>query len=345
MKSKISNIFSDIHPLYKKLLSIFFIIIVIYVMGTIGFLLLDSRYSFLEAFFMTVITVSTVGFGEVKPIDQPETMIFTIFLIVMGIGFLGYSVSTLISFVVEGKIKNTFRDHKMQKQIAKMKNHIIICGHGRLGRHAAMEFDKKKFPYVVIEKVESVTDKLKELGIPCINGSAEYDDTLIQAGIERAHGLIAALTDDTDNLFVTLTARRLNPDLYIISRVEFENSGIKLLSAGANKVMSPAKLAGRRMASLLVNPEVVNFLDVVLESKDLDLSMQEMKIVEDSDMDGVQIREANIPFELKVIGLRDISGKIKVNPLSSENLKAGMTLMILGENYKINEFKNQHKLV
>ncbi|MCP4726657.1 MAG: potassium channel protein [bacterium] len=314
-------------------------------MGTVGFMLLDERYTFLEAFFMTVITVSTVGFGEVKPIDQPGIMVFTIALIVMGIGFLGYSVSTLISFVVEGQIKNTFRDHKMQKQIEKLKNHIIICGHGRLGRHAAMEFDKKEVSYVVIEKEESVTNKLKEIGIPCISGSAEYDDTLIDAGIERAHGLIAALTDDTDNLFVTLTARRLNPELYIISRIEYENSGIKLLSAGANKVMSPAKLAGRRMASLLVSPEVINFLDVVMDHSDMNLSMQEITINEGSDLDGVEIKDSNIPYEIKVIGIKDLNGRTIVNPTSSTDLRSGMTLIVLGRNASINEFKKIHKIV
>lgn len=342
MKSKISSFILNIHPIYRKIISLVLIIFVIYLLGTLGFLLV-SDYSFIDALYLTVITLTTVGYTDYSP--DTVIKIYTIFLIGLGIGFLAYSVSTLISFVVEGQIKNTFRDHKMQKLISKLNNHIIICGHGRLGRHAASEFDKRHVSYVVIEKEEKITNKLKELGIPSINGNAEYDDTLIQAGIEKAHGLIAALTDDTDNLFVTLTARRLNPELYIISRVEFENSGIKLLSAGANKVMSPAQLAGRRMASLLVNPEVVNFLDVVMDHADMDLSMQEITINDGSDLDGVEIKDSNIPFEIKVIGLKDLNGKTTVNPLSSTDLRAGMTMIVLGQNASINEFKNIHKLV
>lgn len=199
------------------------------------------------------------------------------------------------------------------------------------------ELEEWNKPFVIIEHDQKIAEDLIARNKLCIHGSAVEDKVLLAAGVERAEGLISALSQDTDNLFVALTARRLNPDLLIISRVEYESSEVKLISAGADKVLSPTHIAGRRMATMLINPEVINFLDVVNEASDVNLTLQEYHIKEGSELDNVQIKDSNIPRELRIIGLRNPDGEMFVNPESSTLLKVGQVTIILGERSKMKE--------
>jgi len=314
---------NNIPELYRKLLFFILLIFSVTTIGTIGYMIIQPEYTFLDALLMTTITLSTVGYESVIPLTTDSSKAFTIFIFVTGVAILGYGVSSILSIIVEGQIKNTFRYRKMEKAIDKLSGHIILCGHGRLGNHAAYELEKWDKPCVTIEIKEEIVENLQAHNKLCIHGSAVEDEILIKAGIKRAQGLIAALSHDTDNLFVALTARRLNPDLVIISRAEYESSEVKLLSAGADKVLSPTHIAGRRMATMLINPEVVNFLDVVNEASDVDLTLQEYYITKDSWLDEVQIKDCKLSRDIRIIGLKDINGNMLVNPDSSTKLKAG----------------------
>lgn len=319
--------------IFKKILSILLLLLVIIVFGILGYTFIE-KYTFIESLWQTVITLSTVGFGELRPMSQSGKL-FSVFLILVGFAVFGYSLTSLTRIIVEGEIKNVFRNRKMEKDINNLKDHVIVCGCGRLGKQAVLELEKWKKPYVIIEADESVGANLQNSHKLVVIGDATEDETLIKAGIKNAMGLIAALTDDVKNLFVTLTARKLNPILTIVTKAEYDNAETKLLSAGANKIISPARIGGKRMASVLINPEVVNFLDVVISEKDIDLSMQEVKIHKNSIIEGLAIKDANIPREIKVIGLKKEDEGMIINPPSSAVLNANNILIVLGENIYI----------
>jgi len=334
-----------IPELYRRLLFFLLLIFFVIIVGTAGYMIIEPEYSdsVLDALYMTTITLATVGYEEVFPLGD-AAKIFTIFLIAIGITTLGYGISSITSLIVEGQIKNTFRDRKMEKSINKLKNHIIVCGYGRLGGHAVKELKNWNISYVIIEHNQKVAESLKENNELCIHGNAVEDSVLIAAGVEHASGLISALAHDTDNLFVALTARRLNPNLEIVARSEHENAEVKLISAGANKVISPTRIAGRRMASMLISPEVVNFLDVVVDASELNLTLQELHIKEGTSLDGVPIKDCCIPRELRIIGLKEPGGRMIVNPVAGTVLKPGQILILLGEKAKIDELKKNNTL-
>ncbi|MCK5342542.1 MAG: potassium channel protein, partial [Candidatus Heimdallarchaeota archaeon] len=280
--------------------------------------------------------------GELREMSQPGR-IFTIVLIMFGFALFGYSLTSLTRIVVEGEIRNIFRNRKIEKEISNMKNHVILCGHGRLGREIAGELKKWRKEYVVIEMDETVGQELIDQHVPVVIGDATEDETLIKAGIKDAEGAIAALTDDVKNLFVTLTARKLNPGLTIVTKADQEGSEAKLISAGANKVISPAQIGGRRMASVLINPEVINFLDVVVSEKEFDLSMQEVRIQKNSIIEGLPIKDAQIPREIKVIGMKKGDGNMQINPPATQELSADSVLIVLGENVYIEKLLGMAK--
>jgi len=319
--------------IFRKILSILLLLLVIIILGILGYTFIE-KYTFVESLWQTVITISTVGFGEVRTMSTIGRL-FSVFLIIVGFAAFGYSLTSLTRIIVEGEIKNVFRNRKMEKNINNLKDHVILCGYGRLGKQAALELEKWKKPYVIIEADENISVHLQDSSKYFVIGDATEDETLIRAGIKNAMGLIATLTDDVKNLFVTLTARKLNPVLTIVTKAEEDSSEAKLLSAGANKIISPAQIGGKRMASVLINPEVINFLDVVISEKDIDLSMQEVKIHKNSIIEGLAIKDANIPREIKVIGLKKEDEGMIINPASNAVLNANDILIVLGENIYI----------
>ena len=325
----------------KRVFLILLLIVAIIMIGILGFVFIE-KWSFFEALWQTVITLSTVGFGELRPMSGSGRL-FTVFLILMGLTVFGYSLTTLTRIIIEGEIKNIFRNRKMEKKISKLKNHIIICGYGSVGQHTASELKKWKKPYVVIEINENVSKHLRDGSELVVIGDATEDEYLVKAGIKNAAGLITTLTDDVKNLFVTLTARKLNPNLIIVTKAEEDISESKLLSAGANKVISPAQIGGRRMASVLIHPEIVNFLDVMVSEKDIDLSMREVRINKNSILEGLAIKDANIPREIKVIGFKKEDEEMIVNPPATATLTANGILIVLGENVFVEKLINMAK--
>jgi voltage-gated potassium channel len=235
--------------------------------GTIGFHQFEN-WDLVDSFYATIITMTTVGYGDFSPATD-EGRLFTIFLSLIAVGVGGYAITSIASFVIEGNFHRFIQGKRVDKQIVRMKEHYILCGAGRMGRQIAVEFYKTKVPFVVIEQSPGVLEELlREVEIPYVQGDATQDDVLRLAGVERARGLVATLSDDKDNVFITLSARSLNPNLRIISRVSLEKNRKKLQKAGANVIISPDEVSGRRMVSEMFHSEVVTLLDEMLRAEE-----------------------------------------------------------------------------
>lgn len=260
--------------------------------GTAGYMLIEGWHVH-DALFMTVTTMSTVGYGEVHPLSRAGER-FTVVLIFAGVGLLAYAFSTIADFIVAGELRGFLRKRRLQGAIDNMQNHFIICGFGRVGREIATTLRESGRPAVVIEQNQALIQYLEEAGYNFIQGDATLDASLQQAGIERARGLCTCLPNDADNLFAVLTARMLNPSLYIVSRANIEENEEKFKVAGANQTINPYTIAGARMASQLLQPTVAEFLDAAMQRNVPDLNILEFAIAGGSAIDGQTVAESNI---------------------------------------------------
>lgn len=299
--------------------------------GIIGYFLLFG-YSFVDAFYMTVITVTTVGFGEVHPFTSEEK-VFTIFLILSSLFTFGYAVSSFSEYLISGDFFHQLKIKRVQKQIELLDGHIIVCGFGRNGKQALAKLKSYKRNVVVIEKNKELIKLLDESKVLNVEGDATSDDTLLKAGINKAKFLITALPSDADNLFVVLTANQLNNQCKIISRASKETTYNKLKIAGASNVIMPDKLGGDHMASLVVTPDVIEFVDRLTIDGDTSANL------EDIDIDGLPKEYLNktiLDLDLRrktgctVIGYKTADNEYIINPESSLKLEAGGNLIVLG---------------
>jgi voltage-gated potassium channel len=313
--------------IYKIIALVAFIITV----GTLGYMWL-SNYSFVDALYMTVITVTTVGFGEVKPFT-PEEKIFTIFLILTSITVFGYAVSTFSEFLVSGKLFDHFKHKRVEKQINKLVGHTIVCGYGRNGKQAISKLKNYGKQYVVIEKSRVLIEKLDLEGVLNVEGDSTTDEFLLKAGILKASNLITALPSDADNLFVVLSARQLNKGCKIISRASKETSYSKLKIAGADNVIMPDKLGGDHMASLVVTPDVIEFVDRLTIEGETTANLEEIDVDE---LPQIYLGKTILDLDLRkktgctVIGLRNPDKDYIINPESDSILIKGSHLIVLG---------------
>ncbi len=305
------------------------------VIGTIGFARLPG-WSVSDGFYMTMITITSVGYGEVRPLDEGGRLFATV-LLVGSVTALGIWFALITATIVELDLAHTFRKRRIMKRLEQLSGHVIICGAGRMGRQVVMEMAKARVPFVVIEIDPDRAEEIRELDESAlvVEADATLDDTLVTAGIGRARGLVAALSADTDNVFVCLTARDLQPSLQIVARAYDENARSKLRKAGADHVVSPNITGGIRMASVLLRPQVMSFLDVVTRSEDMDLLLEEVGVPEDSPLSGHTLAEAEIPQKTGLIVLAikhggDRGASFLYNPGSNEMVRAGDTLIVLG---------------
>ena len=299
--------------------------------GTAGYMAIEG-WQFLDALYMTVITLGTVGFKEVHDLSNAGKM-FTIGLIIFGVSVLGYIVGSLAQIMFEGQIQRIIGRKKVERKIEALQDHYIICGFGRIGALICREFAAKPIPFLVIEKHPEVHEKLHQEEYLHIRGDATEDETLLRAGIKRAKGLISVVTSDTENVYITLTARGLNPDLFILARSGEEGSDIKLKRAGANKVVSPYLIGGSRMAQAILRPNVVDFIEIATGREHLDLQMEEILIPEKSAFIGENLVTSGFRKETGVIivGIKKASGKMVFNPNPHTKIEALDTLIVLGE--------------
>lgn len=260
--------------------------------GTIGYHLIEG-WSFTESVYMTIITLTTVGFGEVRPLT-PRGRHFTIVFLIISVATVGFSISTVISFLFEGQIVMTMRERKMDKQLRKIHNHYIVCGAGDIGREVVREFQRAGTPFLVIERDPQHSELADDEDVLFITGDASEEGVLGHARIEQAAGLVAVLPSDADNVFVTLTARQMHPEITIIAKGTDEHATAKLRRAGADRVITPAKIAGRRIASSILRPSVVSFLDVIVDDNEEAMRMEEFLVSESSPLAEKTLREADI---------------------------------------------------
>ena len=311
----------------KALLLLFFVVTT----GVIGYMYL-SGYSFVNALYMTVITVSTVGFAEVEPLNDQEKL-FTIFLITTSIISFGYTVSAFTEYIISGQLFQQLKLKKVQKKIEKLNGHTIICGFGRNGKQSMIKLQNYKQDFVIIEKADDVINTIDLDGYLNVQGDATTDEVLIRAGIERANNLITALPSDADNLFVVLSARQLNANCRIISRASNESSYDKLKIAGANNVIMPDKLGGDHMASLVVTPDVIEFVGRLTIEGETTANLEEISV---NDLPQKYLYKTILDLDLRkktgctVIGFKTPDGNYIINPEASIELKEDAHLIVLG---------------
>jgi voltage-gated potassium channel len=281
---------------------------------------------------MTVITLATVGFQEVHNLSDAGR-VFTILLIVFGVSVLGYTVGKLAQIMFEGQFQRFLGRKKVEKSIEELRDHYIVCGYGRIGALICREFAAKPIPFVVVESNPAVLEKLEKEGVLFLRGNATEDETLLKAGIMRAKGLVSVVTSDTENVYITLTARGLNQNLYILVRSGDPGSEIKLQRAGANKVVSPYHIGGNRMAQAILRPNVVDFIEIATGREHMDLQMEEIFIPERSPFAGQNLLDAGLRRDTGVIivGIKKENGKMVFNPGGTSKLDAKDTLIVLGQ--------------
>jgi len=264
----------------------------LFLLSVIGYRWLED-FTWSESVYMTVITLSTVGFGEVKPLT-PEGRIFTAMIILMGVITIAVLFSTLTEYIIAGELTGTINTRRLMQKIKKLQNHYIVCGFGRVGEQVAAELSNLGMPCVVVDQDKTAIEQCEIQHLNYIEGDATENETLLQAGIERARGLVAALSSDAENVFVVLGARSLNPDLTIVGRSTGEESEEKLRMAGTDWVVSPYRMAGYRSVNQLTRPHVTDFLDTAMRSKGLDLWLDEIRVSPQSILVSQSMGEAEI---------------------------------------------------
>lgn len=298
--------------------------------GTLGYILIEG-WTLREALYMTIITVTTVGYSEVNPLSAAGEY-FTMFVALAGAGTAFYLLLATTEYIVEGHLRRFLTERKMERDIKKLKDHYILCGYSLVGENVAEEFEKSKTPFVV---VESNPERLKDCldrGYYCIEGDASSKDVLYMAGVDRARGLVAAFDSDADNVFVVLTARVLNKNLIIVAQSVFDESREKLLHAGANRVVSPSSIGGKRMAAMLLRPLVSEYIDVVSLGDEIEFRLEGLEITKDSSVRGKTIGEADIRERTGavILAVKKKTGDFNTAPTSKTVLEESDELVVLG---------------
>ncbi len=306
--------------------------IIILITGTLGYMLIED-WSFLDALYMTVITISTVGYSEVNPV-HPAGRVFTIGLVFIGVGFTLYVAGAIVQFMVEGNIRKLLGRRRLENRIQHLKNHYIVCGYGRIGRVLCSNMrQSSSLGIVAIDQDPDLVANMDQDGILYVRGDATDETCLKHAGIERAKGLVAVLATDTDNVFLVLTARQLNPDLYIVARASQSHAMPKLKAAGADTVESPYEMGAIRMAQRILRPTVTSFLDLAFEHARKDIQMEEIPIRHDSKLTNLMLKDSGIrqKYNLILIAIKNAEGKMIFNPSFETLIKGGDTVIAIGE--------------
>ena len=324
----------------KKLwIVIYFISLII--IGSLGYYTIGgSDWTLLDSIYMTIITLASVGYGEVHVLDN-YGKIWSILLIIFGVTGIGALFRTINEEFIQSK---RFWKKKMKKTISKLRNHHIICGYGRMGAVIAKELKEKDQKFLIIENNERKVEEIIDNGMLCLHGDATSDDTLLSANIDKASGVAVVLDTDQDNLFVTMTIKTKYPDIFLLSRCAIEDNQSKLIRAGANKVINPYVSGGHRMAEILIKPQVEDSISVISpKNTKMNLTIDEISLNGVEKYDGVTIKESGIrdKFGISVVGIMDDEGKSTINPSSDEVLSSKQTIILIGQVEKMDRFKEQ----
>lgn len=316
---------------YSRLrISILFLIAVV-TLGTVGYTTLEGMDLF-DAFYMTLITISTVGFGEIKPLSHGGR-ILTAFIIISGISVLTYTLGQVVKIFVEGELTQLLGRRKLEKQISGLKDHYIICGYGRIGKIISQELADDNIPFIVIEQNPDLVEILEQDRYLYINMDATTEDALLKAGIMKARGIVTVVHSDADNVFITLTAKGLRPDIFILARSSDEENQEKLSRAGASRVVCPYLMGGRRMFQVLKRPTVMDFIDIATMDTHLGLRMEEAIVSTTSSLVGKTLVESHIRqnFGVIIVAIKKPTGDMIFNPLPTEKLEGGDVIVVIGK--------------
>jgi voltage-gated potassium channel len=299
--------------------------------GTFGYHFIEGM-PFFDAFYMTIITISTVGFSEIKPLSTLGRIV-TILIISTGIMIGAYTIGTLLRMFIEGEFGRIFGRRKLERNISAMQGHFIICGFGRIGSIICMELKADSIPFIIIEEDTTKNEALEKLGYLYINMDATSEEALMKAGIMSAKGLVTAVRSDANNVFITLTAKDLRPDIFVLSRASDVKNEAKLIKAGASRVVSPYLLGGRRMAEVLKRPTVVDFIDIAMANRKLGLAMEEAKVGDRSTLVGKNLIDSHLRqnYGVIIVAIKKTSGEMIYNPLPAEKLDAGDVIVVIGK--------------
>lgn len=307
------------------------LLLVITAGGTLGYVLIEG-WSPWDAFFMTVTTVATVGYQEVHPLSRPGE-IFTVALIVGGVGTAFYTATLIATLIVEGGLHRRFEQRRFSRMLQDLKNHFIVCGFGRIGSIIAAELKQQEVPFIVIERNPDRVRGVIERGWLAIEADASQEDVLIRAGLHRARGLIAAVGTDAENVYAVLTARGMRQDLFIIARVESEDAEHKLKRAGADRVISPYQIGATHIVQTALRPAVVDFFHLATSSEHLELSMEQVHVPEQSSLAGKSLVDSGIrqKYGVIIVAIRRTGGAMEFNPAPESVIRAGDELVVLGQ--------------
>lgn len=325
----------------RKLKFILLAFTLLLIIGVVGYMAL-LKVGFVDALYMTVITISTVGFGEVGTTSS-QSEIFSVFMIFLGVGIVGYTFTTVVAMFVEGKVKDLWKGSKMDRKISALKDHYIICGSGELAEVIINKFINEKLDFVVITDNREDLEDFSNHDILVVEGQSTEESVLERAGIERAKGLVTTLDLEVDNIVTVLTARNLNKDIYIIANSIIKSGREKLLKVGANKTLSVNEISGKRMASLMIKPNIISFLDVVTRVGDIELDLEEVIVKKGSYLEDKNLLEAQIPNKtgLVVLAIKKIEdGNFLFNPPVSYTFKIGDVLIVLGKEEQVDKLRN-----
>jgi voltage-gated potassium channel len=314
----------------RRLLPSGILLLFIFCIGTTGYVLIEG-WSFLESAYMVVVTLFTVGFKEVHPLSQTGE-IFTMAVIITGVGTAVYAGGKTVELIVEGELAGYQKRKRMDKKIKDLNGHYLICGFGRVGHQVAETFESERIPYVVIDSKKESADELEQKGALGVIGDATSDSLLTEAGIMKARGLVACSDSDVVNVFITLSARALNPGLYIVARAGLKDTEKKLLMAGANRVISPYFISGIRMAAMATRPITIDFLDIVTHGGSVDFKLFEITIPENSKFVEKTIKESNIrnTSGVAVLAIKKSDGTFDLQPKASSRIDKNDVMVLIG---------------
>ena len=326
-------------PLIRALSALLFVL----ALGTCGYVLIEG-WSPLDGLFMTIITVTTIGFKEVHDLSTAGE-IFTIFIIVIGMGIVAYTVLNTTRLVVEGEITKILTRRRFMKAVEKMRNHFIICGYGRMGSFVCEQLNEKAISFLVVEKRQEIQDLVTHAGHVLVPGDATKEEILVSAGIAKAKGLVSLLDSDADNVYAVLSARRLNAQLDIVARALEESAEEKLLWAGANRVISPYRTGGMRLVMGILKPKVMSFLEVAMGQEKMDIEIEEVDVSGDSRYANQRLSDTDIRRELNliIIGVIKEDGEMVYNPGPDTLIEGGDTLIVMGGGPNLQELRSKAK--
>ncbi len=296
--------------------------------GTAGYMIIE-QWSFFDALFMTVTTVTTVGYREVRPLDT-EGRIFTIFLVLFGVGTAFYLLTTFVALVIEGDLGAALGITRMKSRIEQLQDHAVLCGFGRVGEEIAREFVERGVPFVVIENNPNTVGRAIDSGYLLIQGDATTDEVLLEAGVDRARTLLAASDSDSGNTYITLTAKALNPKIFVVARAGRRDSEALARRAGADRVISPYALSGRRMALSSIQPNIVDFMDTLAVGRSADQILAEVQVTATSGLLGLYVRHLLESSRVTVLGIQRANGELIVGPREDVRVEEGVRIMVVG---------------